>query len=189
MAIKHSVKITISNLINIVTTVDEKSREVDTFRVASSPGDIRVLTKTRTKATAVVGEVFAYVNDKVFDGASPVEVKLIIRMIQELKFNNPLWYTDTSKSNVREALKNLKSSGILYDTKVTGFYMVNPLMVRKGSINSCIALALRIQKAVKTNPKWEISEKDLVRLSMDDGFGSADQVVMILEELTGCSQP
>ena len=187
MAIKNSVKITISNLINIVTAVDAKSREVSTSKVASSPGDIRILTKTPAKATAVVGERFAYVNDRVFVGASPVEVKLIIRMIQELNFNNPLWYTDTSKSNIREAIKNLKNGGILYDTKVTGFYIVNPLMLRKGSINSCIALALRIQKAIKTNPKWEISEKDLVRLSLADDFGSTDQIVMVLEELTGRS--
>ncbi len=61
-------------------------------------------------------------------------VQLYIHIINDLQFNNALWYFDhTLNKRDGKAIKELREKGILFPTEDTRIHFVNPDMIRKGN--------------------------------------------------------
>lgn len=62
-------------------------------------------------------------------------LRLAVRIIKELEYNNALWYFDHTK-NKRDAkaIYELRDKGILKPTEDTCIHYVNPFLIRKGNV-------------------------------------------------------
>ena len=111
------------------------------------------------------GEIFISSAD-VYDGLKVNAIKLIIRIQQELRMNNPLWEcTDKDKSEVRTGLAQLKAKGIIESISDTNIFIVNPLKIRKGRPLSVYgALYEYAKRNYIANKKWKPTTEDIKRL-------------------------
>lgn len=61
-------------------------------------------------------------------------LQLALQIIEELQFNNALWYFDhTTNKRDAAAIKELRAKNILYPTEDTRIHFVNPEMIRRGN--------------------------------------------------------
>lgn len=116
-------------------------------------------TSFRLKGDIVVCDV------RVYDGLTPQALKLVIRIQQELKKNNPLWECKKNNMNdghVRAALAVLKRKGIIEAIKGTELFIVNPAMIRRGKpLTAYVLFYAYCEKQCLQDRRWKPSANDI----------------------------
>jgi len=96
------------------------------------------------------------VNPKVFENTTSLEQSMIIEIVQQLKKNNALWFYDYRTHNIRgrstkeRAILALRRKRVLYKTELNSLHLVNPLMIRRGAIETVIAATYELLSTEKT---------------------------------------
>jgi hypothetical protein len=102
----------------------------------------------------------------IYNDLSLAAIKLVIRIQQELKMNNPLWECpDKTESRIRGALSELTKKEIVYPLAGTDIYIINPLKIRKGKPLSVYGALYEYSKSKYLKDKnWRPTTSDIKRL-------------------------
>lgn len=88
---------------------------------------------------------------EIFVNTSAAEKSLIIQIISSLKRNNVLWFFDYRSPGVKgtakeRAILSLRKKEILLKTEINALHIVNPLKLRRGSIQNVIGASNELIK-------------------------------------------
>jgi hypothetical protein len=128
-----------------------------------------------TKSFQLSGEIFIASAD-VYDSLNLAAIKVLIRIQQELKMNNPLWHCpDKSSGQLRSALAQLKRKGIIEPIDGTDMFIVNPTKIRKGRPLAVYgALYTYAKRMYLKDKKWVPTTEDIIRLTSPKGISMSD---------------
>jgi hypothetical protein len=92
-------------------------------------------------------------------------VKLCILIMSELKMNNALWYHKAINNREYTPINELITRGLLKRTEEPHIFLVNPMIIRRGSVASVLAhTANLLQHTPKVNRDMikDIRTQDLI---------------------------
>ena len=169
--------ITASNLLVMINELaaeypDKYGHHIKKNGFSNDNGTLR---KTESKLTQLVPKDndFTQISKGVFLNREVNELKVLARIINDLRSNNPLWYcNDRESKQVKDALANLvKLQIISYIVGSKGFYIINPLYIRKGNTFQIYpALSMHFHNEKKKNKAWKLSVKDIIDLKFDKDY-------------------
>lgn len=122
-------------------------------------------TKNSGKAFYLNQEI-AIIDQTIYDNIDMNAIKLLIRIQQELKPNNPIWTCeDKDKTQVRLAIAQLRDKDIL-DNFGDDIYIVNPEKIRRGKpLATLAALYIYCKKRWLRDKNWRLSNADIKKLN------------------------
>lgn len=85
----------------------------------------------------------------------PHEQKIVIDIISELQQNNSLWYSDYRSigGKYERAVLSLRKKGLLLETPFKSIHFVNPFLIRRGDIRSCLVTTWKFLKVLVEGDK------------------------------------
>lgn len=100
-------------------------------------------------------------------------LKLVVQIMNELYFNNALWYFEAEHSRHYLVISELREKGILIKTEDPHIHLVNPQFVRRGSHASVLANTTYILSDVNRVSRdliRELRSKDKITMSHFDNL-------------------
>lgn len=99
---------------------------------------------------------------------------MVLAIMEELKWNNTLWFFQPKNSRDVTNIKELKDNKIIFKTETTHIYFINPVFVRKGSLYEVLALTTELLS--KSSKVTMDHIKDL-RFTRKINFNAFDQMI------------
>lgn len=127
-----------------------------------------------TEEAFQIQEELTIVERGVLRGLSSKAAKLAHQLMDELKWDNALWYYEPTDSHQRSAIKELRDKNILLKTEDSHIHYVNPALIRRGSRASVLARTTFILSSVARVSKDLI--KDL-RQTKKITFNGLDRLI------------
>lgn len=134
-----------AELLKTFIVLQNKAKAEPTYKVsASREGYSRDPTGDVSKR---IRQPIVITENTLYDMCTSAEWHVVGRIIRDLKECNALWHLpqeDKDRSGtLRRALKGLIQKEILLDTGSTGFYLVNPLYIRRGDLLTVVATMIK----------------------------------------------
>lgn len=123
--------------------------------------------KLSTRPRSFIKEDAVTVDRKVLSRLSPGELKLVLKIIDELKLYNALWHYDYRQIGGRAEgiISKLRKSEILFKTDSLSMHIVNPFYLHKGQISTVIAAT---QLLIEKNSGKDLTPKLIRDLEAPD---------------------
>lgn len=117
--------------------------------------------QTTSGNTFMLDQEIVIMDTSITESLSVGAMKLIFRIMSELRRNNPLWYCEKPTSQIRSALKELREKDII---RVIGsnlnYYIVNPEKIRRGKPLATLVAFYRYCKAQREHDShWILSDE------------------------------
>lgn len=107
-----------------------------------------------TIETFKIFQDISIIAQKFMDDLETAELKMVMKIVNDLKMNNALWYHKPKDSRDYKTIASLVKRDLLIKTEDSNIFVVNPEFIRRGTIASVLAQTM---KHLSTMSKVDIS--------------------------------